>query len=223
MSASPIHSTFFFLSKFSPNIKWSVTWTINWALTSDFLTRRASVTSNWAMPGCFVLQKHVMASKVKLTSNKTTVVCFKHCAAARVKLQRRKIILRGKNWCKKFGPQRKLNHFHSEAFFQLFVCFWYFFRTPAVKFVSGALSFSPSLSLSPLPRNGELLTQRLKSHLVRTQSLNALPLNSGVGPYIAIHTTLTARDFFLAYSTLPVHSPAFFQNLSRFFSCVGCG
>ena len=38
--------------------------------------------------------------------------------------------------------------------------------------------------------------QKLKSHLVRTQSLNVLPLKPGVGQYIAIHT---ARDFFLAY------------------------
>ena len=35
--------------------------------------------------------------------------------------------------------------------------------------------------------------------LVRTQSLNALPLKPGVGQYIAIHATLTARNFFLAY------------------------
>ena len=41
--------------------------------------------------------------------------------------------------------------------------------------------------------------QKLKSHLVRTQSLNVLSLKSGVGQYIAIHTTLTARNFFLAY------------------------
>ena len=41
--------------------------------------------------------------------------------------------------------------------------------------------------------------QKLKSHLVRTQSLNVLPFKPGVGQYIAIHATLTARDFFLAY------------------------
>ena len=40
--------------------------------------------------------------------------------------------------------------------------------------------------------------------------------------YIAIHVTLTARDFFLI-STLPVHSPAFFPKSVPFFSCVGCG
>ena len=33
----------------------------------------------------------------------------------------------------------------------------------------------------------------------RTQSLNVLPLKPGVGQYIAIHATLTARNFFLAY------------------------
>ena len=54
-------------------------------------------------------------------------------------------------------------------------------------------------SSSMHPAVGELRTQKLKSHLVRTQSLNVLPLKPGVGQYIAIHTTLTARDFFLAY------------------------
>ena len=35
--------------------------------------------------------------------------------------------------------------------------------------------------------------------LVRTQSLNVLPLKPGVGQYIAIHATLTAMDFLPAY------------------------
>ena len=68
-------------------------------------------------------------------------------------------------------------------------------------------------------RSGELRTQKLKSHLVRTQSLNVLPLKPGVSQYIAIHATLTARDFFR--SCLFVHFRSihlhFFQNLSRFF------
>ena len=51
----------------------------------------------------------------------------------------------------------------------------------------------------PKSRSGELRTQKLKSHLVRTQSLNVLPLKPGIGQYIAIHATLTARDFFFAY------------------------
>ena len=50
-----------------------------------------------------------------------------------------------------------------------------------------------------LARSGELRTQKLKFHLVRTQSLNVLLLKPGVGQYIAMHATLTARDFFLAY------------------------
>ena len=41
--------------------------------------------------------------------------------------------------------------------------------------------------------------QKLKSHLVRTQSLNVLPLKPGGDQYIAIHAMLTAKDFFLAY------------------------
>ena len=63
------------------------------------------------------------------------------------------------------------------------------------------------------PRSGELWTQKLKSHLVRTQSLNVLPLKPGVGQFTAIPVTLTARFFSLLISTLPVHSPAFFPKL----------
>ena len=58
------------------------------------------------------------------------------------------------------------------------------------------------LSHKPLlmgPLSEELRMQKLKSHLVRTQNLNVLPLKPGVGQYIAIPATLTARDFFLAY------------------------
>ena len=54
-------------------------------------------------------------------------------------------------------------------------------------------------SQAPPPQSGELRTQKSKSHLVRTQSLNVLPLKPGVGQYIAIHATLPARDFFLAF------------------------
>ena len=39
----------------------------------------------------------------------------------------------------------------------------------------------------------------LKSPLMRTQSLKVLPpLKPGVGQYIDMHATLTARDFFFA-------------------------
>ena len=80
-------------------------------------------------------------------------------------------------------------------------------------------------------RSGELRTQKFKSHLVRIQSLNVFPLKPGVGQYIAIHATLTDRDFFLAYFyPSGPFTCIFFQNLSRFFpvlavantgSCVG--
>ena len=54
------------------------------------------------------------------------------------------------------------------------------------------------LCVAAVPRSGELRTQKLKSHLVRTQSLNVLPFKPGVGQYIAIHATLTAKDFFMS-------------------------
>ena len=49
------------------------------------------------------------------------------------------------------------------------------------------------------PAVGGLRTQKLKSYLLRTQSSKVLPLKPGVGQYIDIHATLTAKDFFLAY------------------------
>ena len=45
------------------------------------------------------------------------------------------------------------------------------------------------------PRSGELRTEKLKSHLLRTQSLKVLPLNPGVGKNIAIHAKLTTQRF----------------------------
>ena len=41
--------------------------------------------------------------------------------------------------------------------------------------------------------------------------------------YMAVHATLTARDFFLTNFYPSVHSSAFFKNLSRVSVCVGCG
>ena len=71
-----------------------------------------------------------------------------------------------------------------------------------------------------LPRSGELRMQKLKSHLVRTQSLNVLPLKSGVGQYIAIHATFTARDFFLVYFYLSGPFTCIFSKTSPiFFLC----
>ena len=58
------------------------------------------------------------------------------------------------------------------------------------------------------PRIRDQRMQKLKFHLVRTENSSVLPLKPGVGQYIAIHVTLTARDFFLLF-TLSIHSPAF--------------
>ena len=74
-----------------------------------------------------------------------------------------------------------------------------------------------------LSRSGELQTQKLKSHLLRTQSLNVLPLKPGVGQYIAIHATLTARDFFLAYFYPSSPFTCIFSKTSPAISCVGFG
>ena len=74
-----------------------------------------------------------------------------------------------------------------------------------------------------VPRSGELRTQKLESHLVRTQSLNVLPLKPGVGQYIATHATLTASDFFLAYFNPFGPFTCIFSKTAPDFCCVGCG
>ena len=73
------------------------------------------------------------------------------------------------------------------------------------------------------PHSWELQMQKLKSHLVRTQSLNILPCKPGVGQYIAMHAQLLPGSSSLLISTLPVHSPAFSPKPLPVFSCVGCG
>ena len=80
-------------------------------------------------------------------------------------------------------------------------------------------------------RCGELQTQKLDSHLLRRQSSKVLHLKPGVVQNIAIHATLTARDFVLAYfNPSGPFTYIFFQILSQFFhglavattgSCVG--
>ena len=66
----------------------------------------------------------------------------------------------------------------------------------------------------------ELQEQKLESHLMRTQSLKVLPFKPGVGQHIAMHATLTARDFFLAnfYPLCSIHLH-FFQTSPKFFLC----
>ena len=51
---------------------------------------------------------------------------------------------------------------------------------------------------------------------MRTQNLNVLSLKPGVGQYIGVYATLTARDFFLAcfYPSGPFTSPDVFPVLA---------
>ena len=73
------------------------------------------------------------------------------------------------------------------------------------------------LSLFLSSRSGVLRTQKLKSHVFRTWRSDFLPFKPGAGPYIAMHATSTARDFFLA-NFYP--SPVFLQNLSQVVSVL---
>ena len=106
--------------------------------------------------------------------------------------------------------------------------YYFILNTNHVSDIVGTLQMLSDLSIWLLvsPRSGELWVQKLKSHLVRTQSLNVLPLKPGVGHYIAIHATLTAREFFLAYF---YPSDPFTCIFSKTFSdfvvvvVVGCG
>ena len=56
----------------------------------------------------------------------------------------------------------------------------------------------------------------IKIPLLRTQRLKVVPFKPGTGPYIVMHATPTARDFFLAnfYPSGPL-TGIFFQCLSR--------
>ena len=63
----------------------------------------------------------------------------------------------------------------------------------------------------------------IEVHLMRTQSSNVLPLKPGVGQYVAIRATHTARDFFLAYFYPSGPFTCIFSKPSPDFSCVGCG
>ena len=60
--------------------------------------------------------------------------------------------------------------------------------------------------------SGELWTQKMKSNLIRTQSIKV-----GVSQCIAIHATHTARDFFLANFYPSVSFTCFYKTSPEFF------
>ena len=64
------------------------------------------------------------------------------------------------------------------------------------------------------PRSGELRTQKLKSHLARTQSLSILPLKTGVGHTCYAYCQGFLSCLFLHFRSIHLH---FFQNISQLF------
>ena len=74
-----------------------------------------------------------------------------------------------------------------------------------------------------LSRRGELWTQKLKSHLLRRQSLKVLTLKPKVGWYRAILAMLIARDFFQATFYSSSSFTCIFSKPLLSFSCVSCG
>ena len=104
-------------------------------------------------------------------------------------------------------------------FFRINVSLWCKFKQ-YILFIHSYYSFICSL----VNRSGELRMQKLRSHLMRTQSLNVLPFKPGVGQYIAIHATLTAGEFFLAYfyPSSPFTCIFFPKPLPIFYPVLAC-
>ena len=77
-----------------------------------------------------------------------------------------------------------------------------------------------SLSTFSVPPSGDMRTQKLKSHLLRTQRFKVLPLKPEVGQCIAISAMLTDRDFFVARFYPSGLLTCIFSRTSReFFPC----
>ena len=79
--------------------------------------------------------------------------------------------------------------------------------------------FFQTLANSRVTRPPTQEAERLPVLREEAEEAVVLPLKPGVGQYVAMHATLTARDFFLANFYLSVHSPAFFQKSPEFFLC----
>ena len=70
---------------------------------------------------------------------------------------------------------------------------------------------------------GGMRMQKLKTHMLRTQSSKILPFEPGAGLYMAMHAVPTAMDFSLVsfYPSGPF--TCIFPKPLLSFSCVGCG
>ena len=93
-------------------------------------------------------------------------------------------------------------------------------RKPAPLHHVRELVQSVQKGIHDVPCSGELRTQKLKCHSMRTRSSKVLPLRPGVGQYMAINATLTARDYFLAnfYPSGPF-TCIFSKSSPEFFLC----
>ena len=80
--------------------------------------------------------------------------------------------------------------------FRTYMIFQNWNMWPTLTFVSICSLFWLAAVYAPL---WVLRTQKLKTHLLRTQSSQVLPLKPGERPYIDMYVTPTARDFFLDY------------------------
>ena len=89
----------------------------------------------------------------------------------------------------------------------------------------------PVVGLAPMHWHHWGMSAPLQLGAAAAESLKVLPLKPGVGQYVAIHATLTARGFFFTYFYPSGPFTCIFSlNLSRFFpvlavanatSCVG--
>ena len=80
-----------------------------------------------------------------------------------------------------------------------------------------------SSSVFSIPQQWGAADAEIKIPSGENTELKVLPLMPGVGQYIAMHATLTARDFLLAYFYPSGPFTCIFSKISPDFSCIGCG
>ena len=123
-------------------------------------------------------------------------------------------------WCGCYGLCQR--HKSTQLARSFLLCFCVCFSLMVLSTVFYFIKSPHNSPFSP-PQWGAADAKYKKSHLVRTRSLNVLPLKPGVGRYIAIHATLIARDFFLAHFYPSGPFTCIFSKTSPDFSYVGCG
>ena len=77
--------------------------------------------------------------------------------------------------------------------------------------------------IGQFPGAAQSALQKAIHYPFQKQYKYSVRLKPGVGQYIAIHATLSARDFLLAYFYPFGPLTYIFSKTSPDFSCVGCG